>query len=200
MTDFYSNSLIFALLSFVIATAFTPGPNNFLLLVSGIKFGLKKTLGHILGIAIGFPIMLIIIGILFNKILFINSTFFTILSIIGAIYLLYLCYQIIFSDFIFKEKETSKPITFLEALLFQWVNPKAWIMALSIATTYLTTKNFYYELIFIAFIFFIVAIFSSITWTLFGKAIKNTINIKLANVILGILLIISVIQMFPEKF
>ena len=132
---------------FAISTSFTPGPNNFLLLASGMKFGLKKTLGHILGIAVGFPLMLVVIGILFNKILFFNDTFFKVLSIAGAVYLLYLGYQIIFSDMIYEDKEISKPITFTQALLFQWVNPKAWIMALSIATTYLSKDNFYYRLV-----------------------------------------------------
>ena len=196
----FSLNYISAVILFAISTSFTPGPNNFLLLASGMKFGLKKTLGHILGIAIGFPIMLMIVGILFNKILFTNPLFFKVLSIIGMIYLLYLGYQIIFSDLIYEKKEVSKPITFTQALLFQWVNPKAWIMALSIATTYLSKDNFYYKLVFVAGVFFIVAIASSVTWTVFGKVIKNAINIKLANVILGILLIISIIQMFPEKF
>ena len=179
---------------------FHTGPNNFLLLASGMKFGLKKTLGHILGIAVGFPLMLIIIGILFNKVLFLNDAFFKVLSIAGAVYLLYLGYQIIFSDMIYENKEISKPITFTLALLFQWVNPKAWIMALSIATTYLSKDNFYYRLVFAAGVFFIVAIASSVTWTVFGKIIKSAINIKLANVILGILLIISVIQILTQKF
>jgi len=196
----FSLNYISAVILFAISTSFTPGPNNFLLLASGMKFGLKKTLGHILGIAVGFPLMLMIIGILFNKIIFINPLFFKILSIIGMVYLFYLGYQIIFSDLMYEEKEVSKPITFIEALLFQWVNPKAWIMALSIASTYLKPDNFYNELIFIATIFFFVATTSSVTWALFGKIIQNAINIKLANVILGILLIISIIQMFPEKF
>jgi len=165
-----------------------------------MKFGLKKTWGHILGIAIGFPLMLIIVGVVFNKILFINFSFFKVLSIIGVLYLLYLGWQIIFSDLIYEEKEVSKPITFIEALLFQWVNPKAWVMALSIATTYLNNDRFYEKLIFIAFVFFTIAIISSVTWTLFGKVIKNFINVKYANIILGIMLIISVIQMILEKY
>ena len=191
---------ISAVILFAISTSFTPGPNNFLLLASGMKFGLKKTLGHILGIAVGFPLMLVIIGILFNKVLFLNNAFFKVLSIAGAVYLLYLGYQIIFSDMIYEDKEISKPITFTQALLFQWVNPKAWIMALSIASTYLSKDNFYYRLVFVAEVFFIVAIASSVTWTVFGKIIKSAINIRLANVILGILLIISVIQILTQKF
>jgi threonine/homoserine/homoserine lactone efflux protein len=129
----------------------------------------------------------------------INPSFFKILSIIGALYLLYLGYRIVFSDYT-KEKEVSKPITFVEAMLFQWVNPKAWIMALGIITTYLTPNNFYLQLIFIVFIFFVTGLISSITWTLFGKIIKDRINAKLANAILGTLLMISVIQILFEKF
>ena len=196
----FSITYISAVIFFAISTSFTPGPNNFLLLASGIKFGVKKTLGHILGIAVGFPLMLMVVGVFFNKVFSINPVFFNILSAVGMVYLLYLGYQIIFSDLIYEEKEISKPITFTQAVLFQWVNPKAWIMALSIATTYLTSANFYLELEFVALVFFAIGFISSVTWTLFGKTIKNIINIKLANIILGIMLIVSILQIIPEKF
>jgi len=202
----FSANFMIAVVLFAISTSFTPGPNNFLLIASGIKFGIKRTWGHIFGIAIGFPIMVFIVGFAFSNIITLNTTIFNILSILGIMYMLRLAYQIIFSDIRYEESDSkAKPITFLQASLFQWINPKAWVMAFSIASSYISFEyNFYTQLFFIAFVFFIISILSSISWTLFGSVIKKILTkskyIKSVNIFLGILLIISIIQMLPQKF
>ncbi len=201
----FSVNYLIAILLFTISTSFTPGPNNFLLLSSGMKFGLRKTWGHIFGIAIGFPIMLFIVGLVFSSIATLSTILFNILSIIGMIYLAYLAYKIIFSDLLYKENSKTKPISFLQAVLFQWINPKAWAGAFSIASSYIVLDyNFLTQLIFISLLYFVLIIISSITWVIFGSFVKKNVTkpiyLKTINIVLGILLIISIIQMLPEKF
>ncbi len=201
----FSTNFIIAVILFAISTSFTPGPNNFLLISSGIQFGLKRTWQHILGIAFGFPIMVFITGLFFTNIATLNETIFNIISILGMAYLLYLGYQVIFSDVAYEEKSRAKPISFFQAALFQWINPKAIVIAIGVSSSYITLEySLYSQLFFISFTFFIVGLASSITWTIFGtiikKLLKNKKNLKMINIFLGILLIISIIQMFPEKF
>jgi len=201
----FSTNFIIAILLFTISTSFTPGPNNFLLISSGMKFGLRRTLGHIFGIAVGFPIMLFIVGLVFSSIATLSTKIFNILSIIGMLYLTYLAYKIIFSDLLYKENAKSKPLTFLQAVLFQWVNPKAWVVAFSIASSYIVLEyNFLTQLVFISIVYFIVAAVSSLTWAFFGsfinKNIEKKLYLKTINIFLGLLLIISIIQMLPQKF
>ncbi len=201
----FSTNFIIAVILFAVSTSFTPGPNNFLLISSGIQFGLKKTWKHIWGIALGFPIMVFITGLFFTNIATLNETIFSIISFLGMAYLLYLGYQVIFSDIAYEEKSRSKPISFFQAALFQWINPKAIVIALGVSSTYVTLEHsLYSQLFFISFVFFIVGLCSSITWAVLGTIIKkllnNKQNLKMINIFLGILLIISIIQMFPEKF
>lgn len=194
----------FALVLFIISVSFTPGPNNFLLLSSGIKFGLRRTLKHIMGILVGFPLMLIILGILFHYISSINPTLFYIFSYIGIVYLLYLAYKIILSDNSIKEDPNHQPITFMQAVLFQWVNPKAWIMILSVLSTFITSHDQYFEkLLIITTLFILLGTINCFMWATLGTFIKKRLShkqhVRYINALLGFMLFLAVLQMVPTK-
>ena len=134
--------LFFALISYYFVMFATPGPNNAMLTASGIKFGFKKTLPHIVGIPFGHVIQITLVcfglGSLFQK--YPNIQFY--LKWLCFVYLLYLGWKII-GSFANNEKETGRPLKFYEAALFQFINPKAWVVALTAATAFFLVKKIF---------------------------------------------------------
>jgi len=198
MTDFYSNTLIFALLSFVIATAFTPGPNNLMLLSSGLSFGYKRTLPLIIGIMIGFPLMVVAVGLGIGELFEIFPLLYNILKVVGISYLLWMAWKISQTKGTLHTSKTNKPFTILQSALFQWVNPKAWIMAMTSTTSFISNEgDIQLQVLFIAFIYFIVGLFSTHSWTLGGvllqKIIQQEKSLHIFNVSMALLMVFSVL-------
>ena len=129
-------SLFLALISFYFVMYVTPGPNNAMVLTSGIKFGYLKTIPHMSGITIGHVLQTVLVCLGLGKIFQMFPEIQNILKIICAIYLLYLGYKIIGSFSNFKE-DSSRPLKFYEAALFQLVNPKAWTISTMVASGFL---------------------------------------------------------------
>ena len=128
---FMSTSLLSAFVLFAFVSSITPGPNNTMLLASGVNFGFRRSMPHALGISIGFMLLVICVGLGLGEVFKLFPWAYTLLRYVGAAYLLYLAWKIAnaggMSD---NPDEHGKPMTFLGAAAFQWVNPKAWIMAL----------------------------------------------------------------------
>ena len=184
------------LLLFIIVAAFTPGPNNIIALGIGFNWGFKKVIPHIFGVTIGFPVMLLLIGFLLKPILEKYSLIFTVLKFISAIYILYLAYKIATAPIEIDEQNSKKPITFLESLAFQWINPKAWAGALATITLYIPKDNYNLALILAAITSAISIIFAIALWGYMGKKIKILLSkkshVKLFNYIMAITLCLSV--------
>jgi threonine/homoserine/homoserine lactone efflux protein len=132
-----------ALVGFAFVSSITPGPNNMMLMASGANFGMRRTVPHALGVAIGFTLMIVLVGIGLVGLFEAWPPLFTILKVVSAVYLLWLAWKIATAA----APDTSKaengthPMTFLQAALFQWVNPKAWTMALTAITVYAATRS-----------------------------------------------------------
>ncbi|MDA9556042.1 LysE family translocator [Vibrio sp.] len=187
-----------AVLLFALSTTITPGPNNIMLMSAGVNFGFKQSLPHLLGIAIGFPLMVAAVGFGFSTIFTLIPNLHFVIQCIGIVYLLYLSWLIARSHSQnFNTTSTSK-ITFKKAALFQWVNPKAWVMAVgSIATYTASDANLSWQVIFIALSFFLVAIPCLSIWLMFGqllsKCLSNPTYLRLFNYAMAILLVSSLI-------
>jgi len=117
-----------ALLSYSFINSITPGPNNIMLAASGVNFGLRRTLPHFAGVYLGFLLMLAIVSLGLGKIFLTFPIIQPIMKYAGSAYLLYLAYKISQSASL-TNLSLAKPITFIEAALFQYINPKAWIVA-----------------------------------------------------------------------
>jgi len=124
--------LIVALAAFAFVTSITPGPNNLMLMASGANFGFRRTIPHMLGVGLGFTVMIVLVGVGLAQIFEAYPEARTALKIISVIYLLYLAWKIANAAAPTSAEEAGTPITFIQAALFQWVNPKAWSMAFSI--------------------------------------------------------------------
>ena len=191
------SNLLFALISFYFVLYVTPGPNNAMVLASGLKFGFIKTIPHMSGITIGHVLQLILVCFGLGKIFQIFPQIQFILKILCALYLLYLGYKIIGSFSKIKEDD-SRPLRFYEAALFKLVNPKAWTKSSMAASGFLPKDgNLIFSIFFIGMIALIICPLSISPWAAFGSAIRNLVkNNKVKALIeyfLAILLLITAI-------
>ena len=190
-------NLFIALVSFYFVMYVTPGPNNAMVLASGLKFGFIKSIPHMSGITVGHILQLILVCLGLGKIFQIFPSLQNILKIICAMYLLYLGYKIIGSFSKIKE-DNSRPLKFYEAALFQIVNPKAWTISSMAASSFLPKDgNLIVSIFFIASIALVICPLSISPWAAFGSAIRNLVkNNKIKALIeyfLAILLLITAI-------
>ena len=196
-------NLFFALVSFYFVMYITPGPNNAMVLTSGLKFGFTKTIPHMLGITIGHILQLILVCLGLGKIFQVFPEIQQVLKIICAAYLLYLGYKIIGSFSKIKE-DNSRPLKFHEAALFQIVNPKAWTISSMAASGFLPRdENLIFSILYIATIALIICPLSISPWAAFGSSIRNLVkNNKLKALIeyfLAFLLLITAILIVIKK-
>lgn len=187
----------FSFIVYSTVTSITPGPNNIMLAASGLNFGLKRSIPHILGIGFGFGVMVILVGYGIGAALGSSPLLYEILKIIGISYLLYLAYKIYRAGSIKTDTKVDKPLSFMGAALFQWVNPKAWIMAMGAITTYSSANSQLIEFVFIGVIFGLVSIPSVGVWAYMGEKLKMIVNhprkVQLFNTVMALLLVASVI-------
>jgi threonine/homoserine/homoserine lactone efflux protein len=192
-----SLDILLALISFSFVSSITPGPNNIMLMTSGANFGLRRTLPHLMGVSIGFIVMVLLVGVGVMQIFTLFPVTYIILKVISIAYLLYLAYRIAVSaSLTSKQSESAKPLTFIQAALFQWVNPKAWTMALMAITLFAPTQELHLVAI-IASVFGLVNIPCVSAWTILGrsmnKLLKNQRNLHIFNIVMAILLVASVV-------
>ena len=196
-------NLLIALVSFYFVMYVTPGPNNAMVLTSGLKFGFFKTIPHMSGITIGHILQLILVCLGLGKIFQMFPEIQQILKVVCAAYLLYLGYKIIGSFSNIKEDD-ARPLKFHEAALFQIVNPKAWTISSMAASGFLPKDgNLIFSIFFIALIALIICPISISPWAAFGSAIRNLVrNNKLKALIeyfLAFLLLITAILIVIQK-
>ena len=196
-------SLFLTLISFYFVMYVTPGPNNAMVLTSGIKFGYLKTVPHMSGITIGHVLQTVLVCIGLGKIFQLFPEIQNILKIICVIYLLYLGYKIIGSFSKIKE-DNSRPLKFYEAALFQLVNPKAWTISTMVASGFLPKdEKLITAILFISITALIICPISISVWAVFGSGIRNLVksNKKKSFVeyFLAILLLITAILIVIEK-
>ncbi len=196
-------NLFFALISFYFVMYVTPGPNNAMVLTSGIKFGFLKTIPHMSGITIGHVLQTIVVCLGLGKIFQMFPEIQDFLKIICALYLLYLGYKIIGSFSKIKD-DGSRPLKFYEASLFQLVNPKAWTISTMVASGFLPKdEKLIISISFISITALIICPLSISVWAAFGSGIRNLVknNKKKASVeyFLAMLLLITAIMIVIEK-
>ena len=196
-------NLLFALISFYFVMYVTPGPNNAMVLTSGLKFGFLKTIPHMSGITIGHITQLILVCFGLGKIFQIFPQIQYVLKLICSVYLLFLGYKIIGSFSKIKE-DGSTPLKFYEAALFQIVNPKAWTISTMAASSFLPKEgNLIVSIFFIAIVAFIICPISISPWAAFGSAIRNFVKNKkikaLIEYFLAFLLLITAILIVIQK-
>lgn len=188
-----------ALLLFSFASSITPGPNNIMLLASGVNFGFRKTIPHMFGIAFGFGLLLLAVGFGLHEVFAQFPIMELILKLVGGAYLLYLAWQIASSGSVKSGKATSKPMSFMAAALFQWVNPKAWVMAIYAMTAYTGQPDFTTSVFIVVFAFVVINFPSVSVWCGFGVALREWLSdpkrLRIFNITMAFFLVASLYPM-----
>lgn len=192
--------MLAALAGFALAASLSPGPNNFMLLASGVNFGFRRTMPHMAGIGVGFFALLIGVGLGLGALLSAYPALHALLKVLGAGYLLYLAWRTATArSFDTRVKEGARPMTFAEAAAFQWVNPKAWIMSVTAMAVYTQPETPLVSVFVVAGIFAAICFPSVGTWTGFGTALRGFLadpgRLKWFNLTMGVLLAASVLPM-----
>ena len=196
-----SSQLLAAFVVFAIATLFTPGPNNVMLMTSGLNFGFVRTLPHAFGVVLGFGFLVLVVGLGLGAFFEAYPALYTTIKFVGAAYLLYLAWMIARSGPA-TGGARGRPLSFLEGAAFQWVNAKGWVMAVGAVTTYAAMAPFPLNILLIAGIFAGFGILSSWTWLLFGTSLRPIISdprkVRVFNVVMALALAASLIPVFLE--
>jgi threonine/homoserine/homoserine lactone efflux protein len=192
--------LLFALTLFAFVSSATPGPNNLMLMASGANFGFRRTVPHMFGIGIGFAFMIFCVGVGLMQVFDQFPILHTILKVVSVAYLLWLAWKIANATAPQGAKNTdAKPLTFLQAALFQWVNPKAWTMALTAITVY-TEDQTARSVLIVSLAFGIVNFPSVSIWTVLGQQLARFLTsaarLRAFNWTMAMLLVLSLYPVF----
>ena len=189
-----------ALVVFAFVSSVTPGPNNLMLLASGVNFGFRRTVPHMAGIGFGFWLLLMAVGLGLGAMLSAFPALHLALKIAGGAYLLYLAWRVATSRSMSSGGAgQGRPMTFLEAVAFQWVNPKAWVMAVTAMAIYTDPQRPLLTVVLVAAAFAIVNFPSVSVWAAFGVALRgflaDPVRLKWFNIAMGVLLAATLIPM-----
>ena len=187
--------LFLALLVFAFVSCITPGPNNLMLLASGVNFGFRRTIPHMLGIGTGFTIMVIVVGLGLGKLFDIYPMLYLVLRVVGGLYMLWLAWKIATSGPVGEGHSRGVPMGFVQAALFQWVNPKAWVMAVTAIATYTLPNAYLWSVLLVGMVFGAANLPSVSTWALFGTGLRHVLSnprvLRVFNVTMAALLVLS---------
>jgi threonine/homoserine/homoserine lactone efflux protein len=196
--------LLLALAGYAFVMSMTPGPNNLMLLTSGVNFGFRRTIPHMVGVALGFIVMVLLVGLGIGRLLEVNPTIYTVLKYASLAYMAWLAWKIAQSEPVNASDSDSsgKPLTFLEAALFQWLNPKGWAAAVTGTTAFTTHDDFLPSLLIVAAVFFAATVPSVTGWTAFGIALRGALaaprNVRIFNIVMASLLMASMLPVAWE--
>ncbi|VAV94159.1 Transporter, LysE family, partial [hydrothermal vent metagenome] len=183
--------LLTALTGFALVTVITPGPNNLMLMASGANFGFQRTVPHMLGIGVGFPVMVFCVGIGVMQVFDLWPLSYVILKVFSVVYLLWLAWKMAHAAPPQQTQAEGKPLTFLQSAAFQWVNPKAWSMALMAITLYATGRDLA-AILWVAGVYVCVSMISTTGWTVLGqqmrRLLKNPRRLQMFNWTMAVLL------------
>jgi threonine/homoserine/homoserine lactone efflux protein len=198
-----SQPLFLAFVVFAAVMFFTPGPNNIMVLSSGLTYGFRRTLPHIAGITIGFAFMVGAVGLGFGTIFIAYPVLQTILKYAGAAYLIYLAAVIAMSKPVTPGQDNRRgPMTFWGAAVFQWVNVKGWVMVIGTITAYAGIASFPWNIVIQAVLSLLLGAVSTSVWALSGSSLRSFMTspkaVRVFNIVMAVLLLASLYPVFTD--
>lgn len=198
-----SQQLTIAFIVFGAAMLFTPGPNNIMLMASGLNYGFRRTLPHVAGVTLGFSFLVAVIGLGLGAVFAAYPVLHTILKYAGTAYLVYLSVMIARSG----PAETGstgegRPMTFLGAAMFQWVNVKGWVIAVGAVTAYAAIAAYPLNIVMLSVLLFVIGLGSSLSWVVLGTSLQPLVRspraVRIFNVVMAMLLLASLYPVLKE--
>jgi threonine/homoserine/homoserine lactone efflux protein len=195
-----NQELLFAAGAFILASSLTPGPNNTMLMASGVNFGLRRTLRHLAGVQIGFAIMLLAVGLGLHAVLAQFPGFYDGLRLVGAAYMLVIAWKLATAQSASADlQRPAHPMGFWGAVAFQWVNPKAWVMAVTFMSTYPPAQAGVAQIAPLVLLFMVLGAPCSAVWAAFGSALRSFLQdpkrLRVFNITMALALVASLYPM-----
>ncbi|MFC0049886.1 LysE family translocator [Rheinheimera tilapiae] len=195
--------VFFAVFFFALSSTITPGPNNIMMMSSGVNYGVRASLAHLCGICLGFPAMVLLVGLGFGLIFTTLPWLHTVIKVIGVVYLLWLAWKIAGSGAGQIDTVQNKPLNFWQAAAFQWVNAKAWVMASGAIAAFTTVGGAVLsEVLQITAAFLLVSFPCVGAWLTFGAMLRRVLNQphyrQWFNYSMALLLLLSVLPVVYE--
>ena len=193
---------LIAFMVFAVATAVTPGPNNAMLAASGASHGVRRTLPHVLGVCLGFGVMVAVVGLGLAGPLAASPTLHAWLRWVGGAWMLWIAFGIARSAIVAGAAPRS-PMTFTGAALFQWVNPKAWLLTVATTATY-TVPNLPLlpQILLLSLLFTVVDFPCSLLWVTIGagaaQVLHSTRRLRAFNMAMAALLVLSIVPLLAD--
>ena len=188
-----------ALMSFAFVAAMTPGPNNIMLTASGVNFGFARTIPHMIGICAGFVALVLAVGLGVGAAFTALPEAKTVLKVVGAAYMLWLAWKVATAAPSDADERRAAPMTFWQAAAFQWVNPKAWVMAVSAMAVYVRPLHALADVGAVTVAFGLVTVPAVVTWAAFGHVLRRVLRdpakVRVFNIAMALLLVASVMPM-----
>jgi threonine/homoserine/homoserine lactone efflux protein len=197
-----TSGLLLAFMGFAFVCSITLGPNNAMLLASGLNFGFRRTVPHMLGISFGTIVMLLLVGLGLGEIFVAVPALYIVLRYAGAAYLLWLAWKIAHAGPVEPGRSGGRPMNAFQAIAFQWINPKAWIMVIGAVSTYAPRGDFTRNVAMMALVMGVVNLPSVCVWAVFGTALRpllaNPGRVRLFNLLMASLLVLSLVPILME--
>ncbi|MBR1152400.1 MULTISPECIES: LysE family translocator [unclassified Bradyrhizobium] len=198
-----SHSLLIAFVLFATVMFFTPGPNNIMLLSSGLTYGFRPTIPHIAGITVGFAFMVGAVGLGLGTIFIAYPVLQTVLKYAGVVYLIYLAAAIAMSGPVSADQDNRRgPMTFWGAAMFQWVNAKGWVMVIGTITAYAAIAAYPWNIAIQVVLSLLLGVLSCTAWALFGSALRPVLTspraVRAFNIVMAVLLLASLYPVFMD--
>jgi threonine/homoserine/homoserine lactone efflux protein len=198
-----SHSLLIAFVIFATVMFITPGPNNIMLLSSGLTYGFRRTLPHVAGVTIGFAFMIGAVGLGLGAIFITHPVLQTILKYAGVAYLVYLAAVIAMSGPVKTDQDNARgPMTFWGAAMFQWINVKGWVMVIGTITAYAEIASFPWNITIQVTLSLLLGAVSCSVWALFGSALRPMLTspkaVRAFNIVMAVLLLASLYPVFTD--
>jgi threonine/homoserine/homoserine lactone efflux protein len=188
---------------FAFVTSITPGPNNTMVLASGVNFGFRATIPHLLGIDLGFALMMTGVGAGLGGLFTAFPILHTVLKYVGGAYLLYLAWRIANSGSPNAQNGSKAPMTFLQAALFQWLNPKGWMAAIGAVAAYTPADGFFISLLILTVVFALIMGPCITLWAAAGAPLRdflsNPLHLRIFNIAMAALLVASLYPIFAGR-
>ncbi len=193
-------TLYTSLLLFAIAATVTPGPNNIMILSSGMNYGIRRSLPHWLGICLGAPAMLLILGLGLGSLVQQWPWLHLGIKLLGSAYLIWLAWKLAITPARVAHDPNVKPMSFWQAVLFQWVNPKAWVMGVAAIAAFIDPgRDLVWQMLIITCIFLLVGMLGVGLWLFAGKGLqymlRHSWQQRAFNVCMALLLLLSLYPM-----
>ncbi len=195
--------VFFAVFFFALSSTITPGPNNIMMMSSGVNYGVRASLAHLCGICLGFPAMVLLVGLGFGLVFTALPWLHTLIKVVGVVYLLWLAWKIARSGAGQINTVQDKPLNFWQAAAFQWVNAKAWVMASGAIAAFTTVGGAVLpEVLQITAAFLLVSFPCVGAWLTFGAMLRRVLNQphyrQWFNYSMALLLLLSVLPVVYE--